>query len=98
MHAQDLYAIQHAHWVDDPKALHGLERVQFSLLLLLSAATATRPGALVESGSAKGSNKALCFEHVSLLKVRDTKDPSRSTIAAKVDLVHIKNSGGKGRR
>jgi hypothetical protein len=52
----------------------------------------------VESGSAKGSNKALLYEYVSILKVRDTKDPSRSTIAVKVDLVHIKNSGGKGRR
>jgi hypothetical protein len=98
MHVQDLYAILHAHWADDTKALHGLSRVQISLLLLLSAATATRPGALVESSSAKGSNKALSFEHVSIMKVGDVKDPSRSTIVAKVNLVHIKNSGGKGRR
>lgn len=54
MHAiyiQDLYAIVHALWVDDTKPLHGFIRVQLSLLLLLSAAIATRPGALVEGAS-----------------------------------------------
>ena len=98
MHVQDLYAIQHAHWADDTKPLHGLSRVQISLLLLLSAATATRPGALVESSSAKGSNKALSYKDVSIFKARDAKDQNRTTIAVKVNLVHIKNSGGKGRR
>ncbi|KAF2726491.1 hypothetical protein EJ04DRAFT_599705 [Polyplosphaeria fusca] len=59
-----LYAILHALWVDDRKPLPGFIRIQISLLLLLSAATATRPGALVESASNKGSNKALCFKDV----------------------------------
>ncbi|KAI9869309.1 MAG: hypothetical protein M1813_000098 [Trichoglossum hirsutum] len=60
--------------------------------------TTTRPGALVESSSAKGSNKALSYEHVTVMKVRDITDPKCSTIVVKVDLVHIKNSEGKGRR
>ena len=98
MYVQDLYAVIYAHWVEDTKALHGQLRVEISLLLLLSAATTTRPGALVESGSAKGSNKALSYEHVSIMKVRDVKDPNRTTTVAMVNLVHIKNSGGKGRR
>ncbi|KAF1344335.1 hypothetical protein EJ07DRAFT_160652 [Lizonia empirigonia] len=68
MYVQDLYAILHALWVNDTKPLHGLVRVQISLLLLLSAATATRPGAIVESASAKGSNKALSFKHIEILK------------------------------
>ena len=98
MHVQDLYAILHAHWADDTKALHSLSGVQISLLLLLSAATATRPGALVESSSAKGSNKALSYEHISIIKVRNEKNLSRTTIIIKVTLVHIKNSESKSRQ
>ncbi|KAJ9634908.1 hypothetical protein H2199_008772 [Coniosporium tulheliwenetii] len=98
MYVQGLYVIIHAHWVEDTKALHGRLRVEISLLLLLSAATTTRPGTLVESGSAKGSNKALSYEHISIMKVRDVKDSNRTTTVAMVSLVHIKNSGGKGRR
>ncbi|KAI1510323.1 DUF3435 domain containing protein [Pyrenophora tritici-repentis] len=91
MYVQDLYAILHALWVDDTKPLHGYIRVQISLLLLLSAATATRPGAIVESASAKGSNKSLSFRNIELLKVRSTVDPSRSIIVANVNLENIKN-------
>jgi hypothetical protein len=91
MYVQDLFAILHALWVDDKKPLHGFIRVQISALLLLSAATATRPGALVESASNKGSNKALCFKDVSLIKVTSLTDPNRSVLVANVNLVHVKN-------
>lgn len=90
MFVQDLYAIHHALWVDDTKPLHGFIRIQISLLLLLSAATATRPGAIVESASNKGSNKALWFKDVHLMKVRSLKDHNKSTIVANVNLEHIK--------
>jgi hypothetical protein len=96
MFVQDLYAILHALWVDDIKPLPGFIRIQISLLLLLSAATATRPGALVESASNKGSNKALCFKDVELMKVRSIGDPKKSTIIANVNLEHIKNKGKGG--
>jgi hypothetical protein len=97
MFVQDLYAVLHALWVDDTKPLHGFIRVQVSLLLLLSAATGTRPGAIVESASAKDSKKALSFKNIELMKVRSIKDPSRSTILANVNLENIKNQerGGK---
>ncbi|KAI1663563.1 DUF3435 containing protein [Pyrenophora tritici-repentis] len=97
MYVQDLYAILHALWVDDTKPLHGYIRVQISLLLLLSAATATRPGAIVESASAKGSNKALSFKNIELLKVRSVVDPSRSTIVANVNLENVKNKEKDGK-
>ncbi|KAH7111146.1 hypothetical protein B0J11DRAFT_543970 [Dendryphion nanum] len=87
----DLYPILHAIWIDDTKPLHSFIRVQISLLILLSAATATRPGALVESASNKGSNKAVCFKDVELWKVRSFKDPTRSTIVANLNLEHVKN-------
>jgi hypothetical protein len=92
MYVQDLYAILHVLWVDDAKPLYGCIRVQISLLLLLSAATATRPEAIVESASAKGSNKALSFRDIELLQVRSIADPSRSTIVANVNLETIKNN------
>jgi hypothetical protein len=97
MYVQDLYAILHALWVDDTKPLHGFIRIQISLLLLLSATTATRPGAIVESASAKGSNKALSFKNIKLLKVRSIVDPSRSTIVANVNLENVKNKEKDGK-
>ncbi|KAF2844130.1 hypothetical protein T440DRAFT_436829, partial [Plenodomus tracheiphilus IPT5] len=97
MYVQDLYAILHALWVDDTKPLHGFVRVQISLLLLLSAATATRPGAIVESASAKGSNKALLFMNIELLKVRSVVESSQSTIVANVNLENVKNKEKDGK-
>jgi hypothetical protein len=97
MFVQDLYAVLHALWVDDTKPLHGFIRVQISLLLLLSAATATRPGALVESASAKGSNKALWFKDINVMIVRSENDPSQSTVMVNVNLEHIKNKEKDGR-
>jgi hypothetical protein len=98
MFVRDFFVVVYAHWVEDPRPVHGLVRVQVWTLHLLSAATSSRPGALVESGSAKGTNKALWFQHVEILKIRHPDDPSRTVLAAKVDLVHIKDSGGQGRR
>ena len=80
MYVQDLYAILHALWVDDVKPLHGFIRVQISLLLLLSAATATRPGAL-----------AICFKDIELMVVRSVANPEQSTILVNVTLENIKN-------
>ncbi|KAF1343436.1 hypothetical protein EJ07DRAFT_149673, partial [Lizonia empirigonia] len=91
MYVQDLYAILHALWVNDTKPLHGLVRVQISLLLLLSAATATRPGAIVESASAKGSNKALSFKHIEILKVRSIVNPRQSTVVANDSAIPLSN-------
>ncbi|KAI9794438.1 MAG: hypothetical protein M1816_005508 [Peltula sp. TS41687] len=98
MDVQDLCVVIHADWVEDTKALHGLLRVEISMLLLLKRRYTTRPGALVESSSAKGSDKALSYELISVMRVRGVKDPNHTTTVAMVDLVHIKNSGGKGKR
>ncbi|KAF2194835.1 hypothetical protein K469DRAFT_774795 [Zopfia rhizophila CBS 207.26] len=70
----DLYVILHAHWTMDWKPCPGRFWVEM-LILLLSGATATRPGALVESASAKRSNKALSYEHITVMRVRDAKNP-----------------------
>ncbi len=98
MYVQDFHIIHSAHWRLDPKAMHGHTRVSESLMMLLSVSTATRPAALVEGGSAKGSNKALWWKHVLLMKVPCTKNPGQSTIVALVNLEHIKNAESSGRR
>jgi hypothetical protein len=91
MNVQTLYAIIHALWVNDTKPLPGFVRIQISLLLFPSAATATRPGALVASDSNKGSKQALWFKDIELIKVRCIDNQSKSTIAANVNLENIKN-------
>ncbi|KAF2179944.1 hypothetical protein K469DRAFT_715808 [Zopfia rhizophila CBS 207.26] len=98
MYVQDLYVILSAHWTMDAKPRHGRFRVQMDTILLLCGATSTRPQALIESSSAKGSNKALSYEHIDILRVRDKENRNRTTTIARVSLVHIKTSGGKGRR
>ena len=86
MYVQDLCPIKHALWVDDKKPRHGYVRVVISLLLILSAATATRPQALLE----------LRFRHVELMKVRTIEDPGRATIIANVNLEKVKNKDRSG--
>ena len=87
MYVQDLYAILHAHWVDDTKALHGRLQAELPLLLLLSGATTTRPGALVESNSAQGSNKVLSYDQITVMNVRNVINPTCSIIVVKVELL-----------
>lgn len=87
MFVQDLCPIHHALWVDDKKPRHGYVRVVISLLLILSAATATRPQALLE----------LRFRDVELMKVRTIEDPRRATIIANVNLEKVKNKDRSGR-
>lgn len=98
MFAREFYVIQYAHWIKDTRPLHGLVPVGIWVPYLLSVATATRPGAPVESSGAKGTNKALWYEHVDILEIRHPDNPSRTVMAVKVNLVHIKESAGKGRR
>jgi hypothetical protein len=67
---------------------HERLRVQLALLLLISGFTATRPGALV-------GRKPLLYEHIKLLLVRSPIKGQRPSLAMRVNLAHIKRSGGK---
>lgn len=97
MFVQEFWVLEYAHWVEDPKRLPGLVRVQVWVMHLISAATSCRPAAVSESSSAKGTNKALWFKHVEILKIRHPDNSGRIVHAAKVDLVNIKDSGGQGK-
>ena len=97
MYIQDLYTILYALWVDDTKAIYSQIWVQLSLIFLLSSTTSIRPEALVESGNARGSNKALLYEYIIVMKIYNTIDREQSTVIIGVNLVHIKNSEEKSR-
>ncbi|OCK88271.1 uncharacterized protein K441DRAFT_589484, partial [Cenococcum geophilum 1.58] len=68
-----------------------------SLLLLLSVAIATRLGALVESASAKGSNKAVWFKNINVIVVCSKKYSNKSTVVVNINLKYIKNKEKDGK-
>jgi len=88
MFEDDLYQMSHATWSLDGKCLPGRMRVQLSLMWSICAATATRPGAIL----------ALTYEHIVIMRVRDVQNPKLTTTVVLVTLVHVKRSGGRGRR
>ena len=88
MFEEDLYLMTHATWSLDGKCLPGRMRVQQSLMWSICAVTATRPGAIL----------ALTYEHIQIMRVRDRKNPKLTETVALVTLVHVKRSGGRGRR
>jgi len=98
MFVEDLFVMIHAHWSLDESALWGRMRVQQSLVFILCAATASRPGAILVSGSATDTGKALLYEHIEIMRIRHVQNPNRTTTVALVTLVNVKTSGGKGRR
>lgn len=68
---EDLRYILRYHWAYDQE-MYAIEwqRVQMSLLILLSASTSSQPGAILENGCAKGSNRALRYRDVELMLFR----------------------------
>ena len=51
--------------------------------------------ASVESSSTEGTNRALWYEYIEILKLPHPKDPTREVWAVQVNLVHTKDLGGK---
>ena len=56
-----------------------------------------RPGALVESVSTKGSNKALLFKDIEFMKIYSLQEPKQSTIVVNINLKHVKNKEKDGK-
>ena len=61
------------------------------LLLLLSVAIAIRLGALVESASAKGSNKAVWFKNINIIVIYSKEHFNKSIVVVNINLEYIKN-------
>ena len=73
MSFEDLRCLFRHHWVDDKKRYPTeRQRIQMSLLLLLSAFTASRPGAILANGSAQESrNQFLRYRDIELMLVAE---------------------------
>ena len=67
------------------------------LLLLLSVAIAIRLGALVESTSAKGSNKAVWFKNINVIVVYSKEHFNKSMVVVNINLEYIKNKEKDGK-
>jgi len=95
MSVNDLFQILHNHWAFDAGTFpHERQRVQLSLLLLMMAYTSSRPGAIVESGCAKGSNEALCYKDVKILVIPAPDGAYRDKLVMTVSLRYMKGCRG----
>ncbi len=91
MNVNDLLLVLQYHWAFDTETFpHERQRVQLSLLLLMAAYTATRPGALVESGCARGSNRAICYKDIDLLILSIPNPGERDVLIMEATLIHRK--------
>ncbi|KAI9766747.1 MAG: hypothetical protein M1839_004778 [Geoglossum umbratile] len=81
----DLLVILHYQWAFDTATFpHERQRAQLSLLLLMIAYTSSRPGALIESESLRGSNEALCYKNVRVLVIKNPYEPDYNMIVMEV--------------
>jgi hypothetical protein len=88
---EDLLALLHYHWCFDTATVpHKRYRVQFPLLLLMTAYTSSRPGALIKSSCVRGSNDALCYGDVVLRVLPNPEEPERYILVMEVTLRFMK--------
>lgn len=84
---EDLAVLLAHHWIRDEEVFaHERLRVQFAANLILAGATATRPGALIGQ---------LLYEHLEFQLFPPLAGEERPHIIVKVNLKHIKRSGGE---
>ncbi|TPX19903.1 hypothetical protein DIZ76_017697 [Coccidioides immitis] len=96
MSVEDLLSILHYHWcLDTSPVPHERYTVQLLLLMLMTAYTSSRPGALIESGCARGSNDALRYRDVVLRVIPNPEQPDRHVLVMEVTLMYMKGKRNK---
>ena len=91
MSVEDLrFALRHHRTYDRELYSTERQRVQMSLMLLLCAYTGSRPGAIIESGCARGSNRALRYRDIELMLIPNPQSGGRDLWVMKVTLVFRK--------
>nr|KMM73308.1 hypothetical protein CPAG_09597 [Coccidioides posadasii RMSCC 3488] len=96
MSVEDLLSILHYHWcLDTSPVPHERYTVQLPLLMLMTAYTSSRPGALIESGCARGSNDALRYRDVVLRVIPNPEQPDRHVLVMEVTLMYMKGKRNK---
>ncbi|KAK2737878.1 hypothetical protein FQN55_000890 [Onygenales sp. PD_40] len=85
---EDLLSVLYYHWCLDMLVVpYEWYTVQLLLLMLMTAYTSSRPGALIESGCIQGSNDALQYWDVVL---RVLPNPERHILVMEVTLMFMK--------
>ncbi|KAK2800863.1 hypothetical protein FQN51_005798 [Onygenales sp. PD_10] len=93
---EDLLSVLYYHWCLDMSAVpHEWYTVQLPLLMLMTAYTSSRPGALIESGCVRGSNDALQYRDVVLRVIPNLEDPERHVLVIEVTLMFMKGKRNK---
>ncbi|OJD25540.1 hypothetical protein ACJ73_03093 [Blastomyces percursus] len=93
---EDLLSVLHYHWCLDTSAVpHERYTVQLPLLMLMTAYTSSRPGALIESGCVRGSNDALRYRDVVLRVIPNPEEPERHVLVMEVTLMFMKGKRNK---
>ncbi len=96
MDIKDLLKLLEHHWLHDRSVfLHERQRVQLSALILILAYTLARPGAIIDSGCAVGTNTALTYGNVRVFIIRNPSKPDRNVIALEVTLFLPKGHQGE---
>jgi Protein of unknown function (DUF3435) len=93
---EDLLAILRYHWYLDT-ASHERYTVQIPFLILMTAFTASRPGALVESTCARGSNEALRYRDIVLRILLSPSNANNRISAMEVSLHFMKGRRNKSK-
>jgi hypothetical protein len=95
---EDLLVILRYHWcLDTASVPHERYTVQMPLLIFMTAFTASRPGALVESSCARGSNEALRYRNMVLRVLANPNNSNDRILAIEVSLHVIKGRRNKSR-
>ncbi|EDN08847.1 hypothetical protein I7I51_00505 [Histoplasma capsulatum] len=93
---EDLLSVLHYHWCLDTAAVpHERYTVQLPLLMLMTAYTSSRPGALTESGCVRGSNDALRYRDVVLRVIPNPEELERHVLVMEVTLMFMKGKRNK---
>jgi uncharacterized protein DUF3435 len=84
------------HWrLDTVSVPHERYAVQLPLLILMTAYTSSRPGALIESGCLRGSNDSLCYKDVVLRVLPNPVELTRHLVVMEVSLLFMKGKRNK---
>lgn len=93
MSVEDLLLIIHHLWVSNGCAFPvERQRVQLATLLLLTAYTSSRPGALIEASCAPGSNECITYNDIRILVIRNPEESTTNIVVMEITLRYTKGN------
>ena len=91
MSFEDLRCVLRHHWIDDQEIYPTeRQRIKLSFMLLLWVYTVSRPGAILQTGCANGTNRALRYRDVELMLLANPTPGGRDLWVMKIMFVFLK--------